>query len=114
MAMSPSVLRTTLDEYNERCEQGLHDEFGKSDDAFVPLTAPPFYAIRCDSTRAGTKAPCLTLGGLVTNPGSGQVLRDDETPIEGLYAAGRNAVGVCSHSYVSGLSIADCIFSQMA
>jgi len=31
--------------------------------------------------------------------------------LDGLYAAGRNAVGVSSHSYVSGLSIADCIFS---
>ena len=28
-----------------------------------------------------------------------------------LYAAGRNAVGICSNLYVSGLSYADCIFS---
>ncbi len=109
--MSPTVLRATLDEYNERCAQGLHDDLGKSDDAFLPQTERPFYAIRCDSKTAGTKAPCLTLGGLVTNPASGQVLREDGSPINGLYAAGRNAVGVCSHSYVSGLSIADCIFS---
>jgi 3-oxo-5alpha-steroid 4-dehydrogenase len=109
--MSPTVLRKTLDEYNERCDQGLHDELGKSDNAFVPQAAPPYYAIRCDSKTAGTKAPCLTLGGLVTNPASGQVLHEDGSPIGGLYAAGRNAVGVCSHSYVSGLSIADCVFS---
>jgi succinate dehydrogenase/fumarate reductase flavoprotein subunit len=31
--------------------------------------------------------------------------------IPGLYAAGRNAVGVCSRQYVSGLSIADCVYS---
>ena len=31
--------------------------------------------------------------------------------INGLYAAGRSAVGVCSNIYVSGLSIADCVFS---
>jgi len=31
--------------------------------------------------------------------------------IEGLYAAGRTAVGICSEQYVSGLSIADCVFS---
>ena len=36
--------------------------------------------------------------------------RDGGT-IAGLYAAGRSAVGICSNSYVSGLSIADCIFS---
>jgi 3-oxo-5alpha-steroid 4-dehydrogenase len=29
----------------------------------------------------------------------------------GLYAAGRTAVGICSNSYVSGLSLADCVFS---
>ena len=28
-----------------------------------------------------------------------------------LYAAGRNAVGLCSNIYVSGLSYADCVFS---
>ncbi len=28
-----------------------------------------------------------------------------------LYAAGRTAVGICSNSYVSGLSLADCVFS---
>lgn len=109
--MTPSVLRATLESYNERCEQGLHDERGKSDAAFLPQTRSPFYAIRCDSKTAGTKAPCLTLGGLVTNPATGQVLRPDGSPIDGLYAAGRCAVGVCSHGYVSGLSIADCIHS---
>jgi succinate dehydrogenase/fumarate reductase flavoprotein subunit len=31
--------------------------------------------------------------------------------VPGLYAAGRNAVGLCSRSYVSGLSLADCVFS---
>ncbi|MNH16875.1 hypothetical protein D3C79_765270 [compost metagenome] len=33
------------------------------------------------------------------------------TPIAGLYSAGRNAVGVASNLYVSGLSLADCIYS---
>ncbi|MGH6631224.1 MAG: FAD-binding protein, partial [Burkholderiales bacterium] len=32
-------------------------------------------------------------------------------PIAGLYAAGRCAVGVASNRYVSGLSLADCLFS---
>jgi 3-oxo-5alpha-steroid 4-dehydrogenase len=32
-------------------------------------------------------------------------------PVAGLYAAGRSAVGICSNSYISGLSLADCIFS---
>jgi 3-oxo-5alpha-steroid 4-dehydrogenase len=53
----------------------------------------------------------MTLGGLVVDGTTARVVRDDGTPIRGLYAAGRNAVGVSSHSYVSGLSIADGIFS---
>jgi 3-oxo-5alpha-steroid 4-dehydrogenase len=31
--------------------------------------------------------------------------------VPGLYAAGRSAAGLCSRSYVSGLSLADCVFS---
>jgi len=53
----------------------------------------------------------LSLGGLKVEEASGQVLSADNTPVDGLYAAGRSAVGVASRSYVSGLSIADCIFS---
>jgi 3-oxo-5alpha-steroid 4-dehydrogenase len=53
----------------------------------------------------------LTLGGLLVDQQTGQVQRPDESPIAGLYAAGRTAVGICSNSYVSGLSLADCVFS---
>jgi 3-oxo-5alpha-steroid 4-dehydrogenase len=53
----------------------------------------------------------LTLGGLMVNESSGEVLNLKGNEIKGLYAAGRTAVGVCSNIYVSGLSIADCIFS---
>jgi 3-oxo-5alpha-steroid 4-dehydrogenase len=47
----------------------------------------------------------------VVDEETGGVKRDDGTVIEGLYAAGRTAVGVCSQQYVSGLSIADCVYS---
>jgi len=53
----------------------------------------------------------LTLGGLVVAEETGQVRRADGTVVPGLYAAGRSAVGLCSRSYVSGLSLADCVFS---
>ena len=35
----------------------------------------------------------------------------DGNPIPGLYAVGRSAVGLCSQNYVSGLSLADCVWS---
>jgi 3-oxo-5alpha-steroid 4-dehydrogenase len=53
----------------------------------------------------------LTLGGLLVEEETGQVRRTGGAPLPGLYAAGRNAVGLCSNSYVSGLSLADCVFS---
>jgi 3-oxo-5alpha-steroid 4-dehydrogenase len=39
------------------------------------------------------------------------VRRADGTTILGLFAVGRCAAGVASRSYVSGLSLADCVFS---
>ena len=53
----------------------------------------------------------ITLGGLAVDEATGLVLGADGSVITGLYAAGRNAVGVCSQNYVSGLSIADAVFS---
>ncbi len=61
--------------------------------------------------RLAYPAPMLTLGGLVVAEETGQVRRADGTTVPGLYAAGRSAVGLCSRSYVSGLSLADCVFS---
>ncbi len=61
--------------------------------------------------RPAYPAPMLTLGGLAVAEDTGEVLRDDGTTISGLYAAGRSAVGLCSRSYVSGLSLADCVYS---
>jgi len=54
----------------------------------------------------------MTLGGLVVEEDTGLVISEkNRTPIPGLYAAGRTASGVPSKSYVSGLSLADCIYS---
>ena len=77
-----------------------------------PQDQPPYYLIDCSiRPRLFYPAPVLTLGGLAVAPESGQVLRPDGTPVDGLYAAGRTAAGLCSRSYVSGLSLADCVFS---
>ena len=53
----------------------------------------------------------MSVGGLKVEEESGLVLDAGGKAIGGLYAAGRNAVGICSNIYVSGLSYADCIFS---
>ena len=88
------------------------DPAGKPAAVCRPQDQPPYYLIDVSvRPRLFYPAPVLTLGGLVVAPGSGQVLRPDGRPVDGLYAAGRTAAGLCSRSYVSGLSLADCVFS---
>jgi 3-oxo-5alpha-steroid 4-dehydrogenase len=109
--MPAAALETTLEKYNADARQGGSDLAGKSAELLQPLRTPPFYAIDCSLDSALFPAPCITLGGLCVEGRTGRVLCTDGSPIEGLYAAGRNAVGVSSRSYMSGLAIADCFFS---
>jgi 3-oxo-5alpha-steroid 4-dehydrogenase len=111
--IDPNGLATTLDAYNRAAaDPGAPDPAGKPAAARRPQDQPPYALIDCSvRPRLFYPAPVLTLGGLAVAPESGQVLRPDGTAIEGLYAAGRSAAGLCSRSYVSGLSLADCVFS---
>jgi 3-oxo-5alpha-steroid 4-dehydrogenase len=106
----PERMIATIDAYNEAAARAK-DPLGKSQDSLRPLTRGPFYAVNCDIDTIKFPTPCITLGGLVVDGTTQRVVREDGTPIDGLYAAGRNAVGVSSKSYVSGLSVADGIFS---
>jgi len=85
---------------------------GKPAELVKAQVQPPFSLIDCSiRPRLAYPAPMLTLGGLVVAEETGQVRRPDGTAVPGLYAAGRSAAGLCSRSYVSGLSLADCVFS---
>jgi 3-oxo-5alpha-steroid 4-dehydrogenase len=53
------------------------------------------------------------MGGLTLDEATGQVKDLQGGAIKGLYAAGRTAVGIPSYLYMSGLSIADCVFSGL-
>jgi 3-oxo-5alpha-steroid 4-dehydrogenase len=105
-------LRATLAAYNDAARDGRPDPAGKPAEFVRVLDEPPFSLIDV-SVGPNMFYPCpmLTLGGLVVDEGTGAVLRADRTPVAGLYAAGRTAVGLCSDSYVSGLALADCVFS---
>ena len=104
------TLRATLTEYARAARGEVEDAFRKAT-ADTHELVPPFHVI--DVSLGARLLPCtvLTMGGLVVNETTGEVRRDDGTEIKGLYAAGRAAVGLPSHLYMSGLSIADCIFS---
>ena len=109
--LDPDGLAATVASYNA-LGPDASDPAGKPAAARRPQDQPPYYLIDVSvRPRLFYPAPVLTLGGLVVAPGSGQVLRPDGRPVDGLYAAGRTAAGLCSRSYVSGLSLADCVFS---
>jgi 3-oxo-5alpha-steroid 4-dehydrogenase len=119
IGVSAEGLETTMNQYNDVAAKGEPDPLGKLQKRFVPQDTPPFYALDCSLsgfsatlTKGGIPTAAITLGGLVVNEQTGQVKRADGSSIAGLYAAGRNAVGLCSNVYfASGSSIADCIFA---
>ena len=105
------TLRRTLDDYNDAADGKAADRFGKDPEKMHAMRKGPYFAINAGIKSKRFPCPTLTLGGLVVDERTGQVKSEDGGVIPGLYAAGRNAVGVCSRQYVSGLSIADCVYS---
>lgn len=88
MGCDAATLKATVERYNEVARSGEDPDFGRM--IFTPdspIENPPFYA----SPR--TWAAHITEGGVVTDE-TACVLREDGTPIEGLYAAGEITVGM--------------------
>jgi 3-oxo-5alpha-steroid 4-dehydrogenase len=110
LGIPADTLEQTVAEYNTLSADGAEDPLGKPADHRAALTKGPWYALDCRVSGA-VRNPSITLGGLRVNEETGAVLDKNGDAIDGLYAAGRAAEGVASHSYVSGLSIADCIFA---
>jgi 3-oxo-5alpha-steroid 4-dehydrogenase len=104
-------LYDTVETYNMVARGEKEDPLGKAPEYLQPIASPPFYAIDCSLDNSLSPCAMLSLGGLVVDEESGEVKREDGSVIDGLYATGRNAVGIPSRGYVSGLAIADCVFS---
>lgn len=111
--VDPVGLRRTVAEHNAAAAAGLPDPMGKPAE-FVRAVceAGPFSLISI-SVKPSLINPCpmFTLGGLVVDELTGAVKTPTGQTIPGLFAAGRTAIGICANSYVSGLSLADCVFS---
>ncbi len=92
-----TVLRT-LEEYNAAVAAGRETSPPRTGPA-KPLRDPPFVAVKV--------APSIThtVGGLAVDAGC-RVLRGEEGPIPGLYAAGVEVGGVSVGGYTSGLASA--------
>lgn len=109
--INPQNLEETLSDYNAMAKSYELDPLGKPKDYVKPIENGPFYAINASYDYYWVSATSLTMGGLLVNEKTGEVVNQEGQEIKGLYAAGRTAVGIPSKGYVSGLSIADCIYS---
>lgn len=74
-------LVATVERYNELCAKGVDEDYGKAPHRMTPVDTAPYYGIRTCAWHL------TTLNGCRINTDM-QVIREDGTPIEGLYATG--------------------------
>lgn len=108
----------SVERYNELCDKGVDEDFGKSPRRMFALRKAPFYAIKDE----GSLRFLVTLGGLRTNVNA-QVLDTSFKVIPGLYAIGNTQGGrfvgdypttiagashsiACTYGYLTGKFIA--------
>ena len=97
-AFSATMLRYTAFQ-----QSGMDEDFGRSAAQMTsPLQTPPFYAIRVK--------PAIhhTMGGISVDADM-HVLRADETPVPGLFAAGEVTGGVHGANRLGGNGVADIV-----
>ncbi|CAA0089465.1 3-oxo-5-alpha-steroid 4-dehydrogenase [Mycolicibacterium vanbaalenii] len=112
LGVSGTGLTDSVTAYNGAIADGRDDPMHKAAELCTPILQPPFYGVDISlKSSPADFVPGLTLGGLTVDTATGNVRTAAGDRVEGLYAAGRTAVGICSKSYVSGLSLADCVFS---
>ncbi len=81
LGMDAAVLTRTISEYNRFCRQKKDEQFGKDPKFLVSRDAGPFYAVYAQRFSEAA------MGGLMVNADC-QVLRNDNSPIPGLYGVG--------------------------
>ena len=87
-------LAKTLERYNELCDKGVDDDFGKIGFRMVGVTEPPYYAMHMITGETGLAA----LDGLRVNTNL-EVVDAQGNAIRGLYAVGNDQGGFYGMSY---------------
>ena len=82
----------TVERYNELCAKGVDEDYGKSAHRMTPVDTAPFYGIRTCAWHLTTMNGCRINTDM-------QVIRENGTPIEGLYATGDCTGGFFSQTY---------------
>jgi 3-oxo-5alpha-steroid 4-dehydrogenase len=107
--ISRNGLLSAIKDYNEAIETSAPDPMGKKTRKAIVRGA--FYAIDMSIGGKYGFTMVITLGGLRVSEETGNVIRSDGSVIQGLYAAGRTAAGLCAIGYFSGMSLSDGVFS---
>ncbi|MBU3071819.1 FAD-dependent oxidoreductase [Clostridium estertheticum] len=92
LMLPPKTLEANIYHYNELCEKGEDEDFGKTSFRMRPIIKAPFYGIT-----VGGNLLC-TLDGLRINTDM-QVLDTNMEPIKGLFAVGNDSGGFFAYSY---------------
>ncbi|WP_120966896.1 FAD-binding protein [Comamonas sp. lk] len=111
MGADAATLQRQFDEANAAARGEREDAMGKSKDMRHEFKGGSLFAIDISINQKMFPLAVLSLGGLQVNEDDGGVLDGAGQNIPGLFAAGRTAIGIASSRYVSGLSLADCVFS---
>ncbi len=85
-------LAATVERYNELCDKGVDEDYGKEKHRLTPVKEAPFYGVRIGAWHL------TTLNGCRINTDM-QVLNTDGEPIEGLYATGDCTGGMFATTY---------------
>ncbi len=109
--IDPNSLRQTFAAHDEDVADNAPDRHGFTSAARKRLGNGPFCIINMALSNRHAFTPYMTLGGLRVDESSGMVVRADGVPVDGLYAAGLCAAGLHSAGYISGISLADGVFS---
>ena len=110
IGVDPAVLSATVARYNELCEKGADEDYGKPADKMLALNGPIYAAIKL------SPAVTVTYGGVVTDE-KARVLTEDGSVVAGLYAAGETAnVGLFGSEYpCCGMAIGSAVhFGRIA
>ena len=82
----------SVQRYNELCAKGVDEDYGKEAHRMTPVDTAPFYGVRTCAWHL------TTLNGVRINTDM-QVIREDGTAIEGLYATGDATGGFFATTY---------------
>lgn len=104
-------MKADIAAYSSAASDGLRDPMGKSEELCRSFGAGPYFAIALAHQPPTNPITALTTGGLRVDEATGAVLTAQGIAIPALFAAGRTAAGIPSNNYVSGLSLADCVWS---